>query len=68
MPKTHRNPRTIAVNKNDAQNFATAEVEAYDAVAGTPPGVAPQGQPQDYRVDPHNPPEPPVPAKNLKGS
>lgn len=60
-------PRQIAQEKNDSANFSTGEVEAYDAAAGTPPGVAPDGTPQDYRVNPVNPPEAPAPAKNLKG-
>ena len=58
-------PRQIAEEKNEASNFDPS-VEGYDAVAGTPPGVAPQGKAEDYAADPTNPPERPAPAKNLK--
>lgn len=58
-------PREIAKQKNEGGNFDNS-VESYDAVAGTPPGVAPQGKEEDYLVHPTNPPEPSAPAKNLK--
>lgn len=58
-------PREIAKQKNDPSNFDPS-VESYDAVAGAPAGVAPQGKEEDYLVNPNNPPEPKVPAKNLK--
>ena len=59
-------PREIALKVNPSQNFDTANVEKYDAVAGTPAGVAPEGKPKDYAANPTNPPEPAAPAKNLK--
>jgi len=59
-------PREIALQTNDPAKFGTAEIEGYDADAGTPPGVAPQGKQKDYAANPTNPPEPAAPARNLK--
>lgn len=58
-------PREIAKQKNRSELFDSS-AENYDAVAGTPPGVAPQGREGDYAANPVNPPEKPIPAKNLK--
>jgi hypothetical protein len=58
-------PREIAKQKNDPSKF-DGTVESYDAEAGTPAGVAPQGRAPDYAANPTNPPDPPPPAKNLK--
>jgi len=59
-------PRQIALATNQSTNFDKTVESSYDAVAGTPIGVAPQGNPDNYAVNPVNPPEQAAPAKNLK--
>lgn len=59
-------PRQIAEQKNSPGNFDRTVESTYDAEAGTPKGVAPQGALPDYGVNVVNPPEPAAPAKNLK--
>lgn len=58
-------PRQIAEQKNNSANFDSGIESEYDAEAGCPKGVAPQGAPPDYAANPTNPAEPPAPAKNL---
>jgi hypothetical protein len=60
-------PRDIALASNRSENFDKT-AEDYDASAGTPLGVATRNPAaEDYAANPVNPPEPPAPAKNLKG-
>lgn len=64
MPKTFRNPRMIAEATNRPDRFAR-DAE-FDAVSGTPAGVSQSHSARDYSAQITNPPEKPVPAKNLK--
>lgn len=57
-------PRAIAKSLNVSSNFDPS-VESYDACAGCPAGIAPQGKTEDYLANPNNPPDPPAPATNL---
>lgn len=64
MPETFRNARMIAEQRNRAGGFESAE--GFDAIAGTPAGVSPQGKEREYAANPTNPPEPPCPCKYVK--
>jgi hypothetical protein len=54
----------IAEERNRAGGFESSE--SFDAVAGCPAGVAPQGSPPDYAANPTNPAEKPAPVKGVK--
>ena len=65
MPQTFRNSRMIAEERNRKDGFEGSE--SFDAIAGCPAGVAPQGSPPNYAADPKNPAEKPAPCKSVKG-
>jgi hypothetical protein len=64
MPETHRNSRMIAEERNTKAGFESSE--GFDAIAGCPAGVAPQGEQRNYAADPKNPAEKSAPCKNVR--
>ena len=58
-------PREIAKKVNDPSMFADPEA-GYDAEAGCPNAVAGHAAERSYITNPVNPPEPPVPCRNMK--
>ena len=58
-------PREIALKVNDRSMFSDAEV-GYDAEACVPTAVVGHAAERNYAVNPVNPPEPPVPCRNMK--
>ena len=64
MAETHRNSRMIAEERNRKGGFESSD--GFDAVAGCPAGVAPQGTERDYAANPTNPAEKPAPMKGVK--
>ena len=66
MPKTFRNPRMIAEQKNESAKFSDGGT-GYDPVAGTPSSDEQTGgKAPDYRANPVNPPHQSSQVKNLK--
>lgn len=58
-------PRQQAEKYGDRGKFENAE-QGYDVEAGVPSAFGGDAQPKDYRTNPTNPPEPALPATNLK--
>jgi hypothetical protein len=54
----------IAEERNRKGGFESSE--SFDAVAGCPAGVCPQGTERDYAANPTNPVEKPAPMKGGK--
>ena len=65
MDKAIKNPREIALEKDDPSKFADPEA-GYDGVAGVPSSVAGTRPAREYNANPTNPPAPAAPVKNLR--